>query len=264
MLGPIQLLAIQFDDVDHFSGEIMQELKDLRHKGLIRVIDILFVAKDDDNALTTFTHSDLSDEDLAEFGSVLGTMLGLNEPGTPAEPEALAAALELAKANFGLKFSDVQDLADKIKPGQAAGIMLFENIWATDLVEAIRSSSGRTVMQGYLTAKAMTKVGAELTAVVDAQRTIEAADAVKGAAILDALVTVEMAAAVEDEALAEAAEAIVNGEEIKTAVAADVMRTLVMAGYIEEMAVEHALDTLAVAGLIEEEALKTAVQGLEE
>jgi uncharacterized membrane protein len=260
MIGPIQLLAIQFDDIDHFTGEIMRALRDLRKKGLVRVIDILFIAKDTDNELTTFTHSDLKDEELAEFGSVLGTMFGLNAPGEPADPEALVAALQMAKANFGLNYNDVQDLAKKIKPGQAAGIMLFENMWATDLRDAIHNSGGRAVMQGYLTREALTMVGAELHAVVDARQTIEAADAVKGLAILDALLTVEAAAEIEEEAMAEAAVAVAIGEEIKTAVAADVLRTLVVAGYIEEMAVQHALDTLAVAGLIEEEALESAVE----
>lgn len=260
MIGPIQLLAIQFDDVDHFTGEIMRALKDLRRNGMVRVIDILFVAKDDQDELTTFTHSDLSDDELAEFGSVLGAMFGLNEPGEPADPEAIAAAMEMAKANFGLNYSDVLDLARKIKPGQAAGIMLFENKWAIDLRDAIRNSGGHAVMQGYLTPNALAMVGAELQAVVEAQETIEAADTVKGLAILDALLTVEVAEAIEEEALAEAEAAVVIGEEIKTAVAADVLRTLVIAGYIEEMAVQHALDTLAVAGLIEEEALQSAIE----
>ena len=260
MIGPIQLLAVQFDEIDHFTGDIMRELKKLRRKGLIRVIDILFVAKDSDGELTTFSHSDLSDEDLAEFGSVLGAMLGLNEPDAPADPEALAVALEMAKANFGLAFSDVQDLANKIKPGQAAGIMLFENMWATDFQEAIRKSGGRTVMQGYLTSRAMTMVGSELRAVVDAQQTIEAAEEAKGLAILDALLTIEQAAAVEEEAIEDAVTAVVFSEEIKTAVAADVMRTLVMAGYIEDIAVQQALNSLAVAGLIEDVALQVALE----
>jgi len=257
-MGPIQLLAIQFDDVDHFSGDVLRALKDLRRSGTVRVIDILFVAKDMDNELTTFTHSDLKKEDLAEFGSVLGAMFGLNKPGEVVDADALGAALELAKANFGLNFSDVQDLAKKIKPGQAAGIMLIENSWATGLREAIRNSGGRVIRQGYLTPDAMTMVGAELHAVIDARRTVEAANAVKGAAILDALLTVETAEAIEAEAMAEAAAVVEMGEEIKTAVAADVLRTLVIAGYIEGIAVQHALDTLAVAGLIEEAALESA------
>lgn len=260
MLGPVQLLAVQFDDVEHFSGEIMRALKNLRRKGLIRVIDILFVAKDDGNELTTFKHSDLSDEELADFGSVLGAMLGLNKPDQATDMDALGTALEMAKANFGLNYSDVRDLADKIKPGQAAGIMLFENMWAMDLVEAIRNSGGRVIVQGYVTAGAMKMVGAELRAVVDARRTIEAAEVVKGAAILDALLTVEEAAAIEDQAITEAAEAVVFSEEIKTAVAADVVRTLMVAGYIEEVAVQHALDSLAVAGYIEEAALQAAIE----
>jgi uncharacterized membrane protein len=260
MLGPIQLLAIQFDNVERFTGEIMRSLRDLRRKGLIRVIDILFVAKDTHGELTTFTHSDLNDAEVAEFGSVLGTMLGLNEPGEVVDPEALTAALEMAKANFGLNYSDVLDLAAKIKPGQAAGIMLFENRWAIDFRDAIRDTGGRVVMQGYLTAGALTMVGAEVYAMVDAQRTIEAADAAKGSAILDALLAIETAEAIEDEAMAEAAAAVAFGEEIKTAVAADVLRTLVTAGYIEEMAVQHALDTLTVAGFIEQEALRSAIE----
>lgn len=260
MIGPIQLLAIHFDDVEHFTGEIMRSLRDLRRRGLIRVIDILFVARDAQNELTMLAHSDLSDAELAQFGSVLGAMLGLNQPGDPADPEALDAALEMAKANFGLNYDDVSDLAEKVKPGQAAGIMLFENVWAIEFRDAVQNAGGRIVVQGYLAPQAMAMVGAELQAVADAQRTIEVAEEAKGLAVLDALLAIDLARAIEEEAIAAAAEAVVIGEEIKTAVAADVLRTLVVAGYVEELAVQHALDTLAVAGFIEQQALRSAIE----
>ncbi len=187
--------------------------------------------------------SSLSDEEAAEFGAVIGGLIGLAEGGVEgALVGAEIGALTMANREYGLTVDDIADIATSLEVGEAAGILLFEHTWAAELRDAIRRAGGVPLMQGFLTPEVLLMVGAEVERIVEAERTIEVAEAVKGAAILDALATIEAA------------------EEIKAALAADVVRTLIVAGLIEDAAAQEAVDALALAGLIEEAAMEEAAE----
>ena len=53
-IGPIQMVVIGFETNDRFKGEIMQELDALRGRGVIRVLDLLFVMKDEAGDIFAF------------------------------------------------------------------------------------------------------------------------------------------------------------------------------------------------------------------
>ena len=76
-IGPIQLIAIGFDEPE-FRGAIQRELRALRGLGLVRLIDALFVAKDDFGGMTRMEMSDLSESEKMEFGALIGGMIGLD------------------------------------------------------------------------------------------------------------------------------------------------------------------------------------------
>jgi hypothetical protein len=65
-LGPIELLVVKFPG-NRFTGEIAPALKDLVEGGLIRVIDILFVVKDEAGELTVLEINDLDDDNFSRF-----------------------------------------------------------------------------------------------------------------------------------------------------------------------------------------------------
>ena len=46
--------------------------------------------------------------------------------------------------------SDFDDAKDAIKPGSSAGILIFENRWATTFVEGMRRGGGQLVAAGYI------------------------------------------------------------------------------------------------------------------
>ncbi|MDM8519907.1 hypothetical protein QUF64_07655 [Anaerolineales bacterium HSG6] len=249
-IGPIQILVIGFESNDKFTGEIMRELELIRGRSVIRVLDLLFVMKDEVGNITTYKNNDLNDEEELEIGVVISRMMGLKESSQAEHglEEALLAA------NYGITQADIVDLSNQIEPGSSAGVLMIEHTWALGLKDAIINAGGRMLSQGFLTRDAMMMIGAELQATAEAETSIEMAEAVKGAALLDALCTVAKAKEIEEAAIDDATEAIVAAELVKTALSADVIRTLIVANLLEDSAAEEAIIALIEAGLIDPQA----------
>lgn len=255
MMGPIQLMLIKFDAADRFAGAIRKEIADLRRRGLLRLIDLLFVAKTSDGRLSTMTYSDMNAAQSEEFGAAIKKMLGLEEV------EALtdAHAFELVEDSLGLSARDVHSLAEAIEPGEAALVLLVEHVWAGKLRAAIHESGGRMAMQALLTKDALALIGEELRAIVEAERTIELAEGIRGAAMLDALMAVSEAEEAETEAADLAAADLAAYEDVlKNQVTAEVLRALAASGVVDPSEVTRALDSLIQAGLLDDNALDAA------
>ena len=95
-IGPIQLIVLGFDR-PNFKGEVMAEFDWLKDNDVVRVIDGLLVSKDANGEVTTIKRSDLSGKDAAEFGAVVGALIGLGAAGlegAEAGAEIGAAATE--------------------------------------------------------------------------------------------------------------------------------------------------------------------------
>jgi uncharacterized membrane protein len=248
MIGPIQLVVVGFPRDAEFRGEIIRALSELRGRGVIRLIDALFVRKDEDGRISaSVRESDLSLGQREKLGAVVGGLMGYIAGGEDVAVQAAdRTAQAIAGGAFGLGLGDLQDIKDKIGPGQAALLLLFEHTWATALKGAVRGAGGVPLVQGFLTPEALMLVGAEVRAVVEAEATIALADAVKGAAVLEALTVVEEA------------------EEVKRAAAAEAARALITAGLIEEAAAQEVVETLVAAELIEEAAVAEAAAAVEQ
>jgi hypothetical protein len=242
-VGPIQVLVVGFDRTDQFRGEVIDELANLRGRGLLRLIDLMLAVKDPDGNITQVEMSDLSEEERAEFGSVVVKLLGA--PGIGAQEVAGAAidrTMAAATASLGLDYHGLRSVVENMRPGKAFGVLMFEHTWAIPLIAAIRRARGVPLAQGFMTPEALVMVGEEVNAIAEAAIAIEVSEIVKSAAILDTLATLQEA------------------EAIKTAIAADVVRTLAVAGLIEEAAAGEAIDTLAAAGLLQAEYVDAAAQ----
>jgi len=260
MIGPIQFLVVGFESNDKFRGEILKELDELRLRGTIRLLDLLFVMKDTNGEIMAFEETDLSAEEEAEYGAMIKAMIGLG--AGQGSDEAVASAVAMSDHDYGITAEDVLQVADQIELGTSAGILLIEHRWAIGLKTAIRNAGGHPLMQGFLTPEALFMVGKELEAIVEAEAAIEMADAVKGAAMLEMLATVAAAEAIEEAAIEEAVEVVAEAEIIKTMAAAEAARALIVAGLIEEAAAQEAIDALVVAGLIEAAAVEEAADAV--
>src|SRR6266513_1613981 len=147
-MGPVQMLVVGFED-GKFEGEILAELKRLREHDIIRLVDLLFVAKDEQGEVAAVEHSDLSQQEAMEFGALAGALLGLGADGEEgAEAGALAGAQ--AGADGSVLDDEAWYLADAIPPGTSAGIALLEHRWAIPLREAIERAGGEPLADAWL------------------------------------------------------------------------------------------------------------------
>lgn len=235
-IGPVQFIAVDFDTIDHLEGRIIEELDRLAPSSAVRILDVLFVAKDEvTDDLVALELSDLAEEEEAGLGMVLGELLGFSfegedDDGSSADGDAPA---------IGIGPSDIQRVGDDLAHGAASMLLLIEHRWASGLRDAVTESGGDLGAHGFLTQEGMLTIGAQLVATATALDAIETAVALEAEATvrsLEALATIELAA------------------ETEAAVVAHTVLTLVAAGIIEEAAAEEAAAAVLGAAMIEEAA----------
>lgn len=128
VMGPISYVIAQFPG-NKMTGEGFPILVDLVDRGLIRILDLVFVYRDEDGSTAVLELSDLDRDgnlevDLAVFDGASSGLIGE---------------------------SDIAEASNAIEPGSSAGILLFENRWAAPFVQALRNSNAELVSAGYVT-----------------------------------------------------------------------------------------------------------------
>jgi uncharacterized membrane protein len=146
-IGPVQLLVLGFQQPD-FQGEILAELDRLKENDVVRVIDSLAVYKDASGEVTMLERSDLSDEEAAEFGAVVGGLIGLGMAG--AEGAEAGAELGAEAAGGAFDEADAWDVVDEIPEDTAAALILLEHRWAIPLRDAIARAGGFRISDGFI------------------------------------------------------------------------------------------------------------------
>src|SRR5262245_28080307 len=117
LMGPVQLVVIGFPRDARFSGEIIRTLGNVRARGVIRLIDALFVRKDDQGRISaSIRESDLTLEERELLGAVVGGLLGLAAGGDEESGAigAMMAAEAVADNAFGFGIGDLQNVKDQI------------------------------------------------------------------------------------------------------------------------------------------------------
>jgi uncharacterized membrane protein len=263
--GPIQVFVIGFDRFEA-TGRIMAELRKVRKRGLIRVVDVLFVQKDAHGTVTNSMHqTDLSEGERMRLGAIAGGLIGLREGGD--EGALLGAELgatAVAERDAGLSGDRLQDLAASIPNGTAAAILVVEHHWAAGLRDAVVGAGGRTLMQAMISPEALALVGDELRAKMEAEEAIEAAEQVKLAAAMEIAAVLAQTELIEEAAVAEAADVVATALAVEDAAAEDVIDTLFAAELIEEAAREDAMRVVSEAIEVEDEAAAEAFEVVEE
>lgn len=136
-LGPVQMLIVGFEG-GRFEGQVLAELERLSEQGIVRLLDLLFVGKDEDGNLTALEASEVGVEPGAGLGAALGTLVGLGEGGSEDELEGEFDPEEVWYA------------ADAIPAGSAAAIVLLEHRWAIPLREASQDAGGELLAEAWI------------------------------------------------------------------------------------------------------------------
>jgi uncharacterized membrane protein len=158
-LGPVQMLIVGFTG-DNFDGSIMKELDRLKEHDIVRLIDLLFVKKNEDGEIEVQQRSDLSGDEAEEFGAIVGALVGFGADGEEgAEYGALQGAAELEDGHV---FDDeaVWYLGDAIPDGTAAAVALLEHRWAIPLRDKIAQAGGLTLSDAWIHVADLVAVGA--------------------------------------------------------------------------------------------------------
>lgn len=130
MTGPVQVLVLGFDE-PAFSGEVLDELVRLREAGVVRLLDLLLVARDDAGQFEALTSLDLVG---VELGGAAARLLGEQEPGT------LPSTVEV----------EGWSLDEVVPPGSFAAVALLEHLWAGPLAAAVVRAGGRPLDEFWL------------------------------------------------------------------------------------------------------------------
>lgn len=121
--GPIELLVVRFPRSEVSKGDMVPALKELVDNGLIRIIDILFVKKDRDGQVTMIEIDELDDDNYAAFDPIVEAVTGM------------------------LSKDDVYQITNAyLENDSSAGMMLFENSWATRFQNAVVAAQGQLVL----------------------------------------------------------------------------------------------------------------------
>ncbi|WP_326672982.1 DUF6325 family protein [Streptomyces canus] len=124
-MGPIDYLVVEFPG-NRMTGEGFPLLVDLVDRGLIRILDLTFIRKDADGSVTGLEIGDLTGDgelDLAVFEGASSGLLGQD---------------------------DLVEAAAALEPGNSAGVLIYENLWAAPFAAALRRGGAELVASGRI------------------------------------------------------------------------------------------------------------------
>ena len=173
-IGPLHILVVNLPD-EQLTLPISQELRAARQKGVIRLIDMLYVTKDLEGNLRSKETSDLSPAEKAEFGVILQGLFGMRAAyKSGADRDEVTEALSVTQSDdFGFSNAQVQELAEGVPAGGSAMLALFEHTWAVGLKEAILNAGGEAVVHEFLDPQALELGGTKLEDALAAAQAIE-------------------------------------------------------------------------------------------
>lgn len=128
-MGPIDFLLVEWPDRQP-TGKAMPYLVDLVDRGLIRLLDLAFIAKAEDGSVTRMEIADLGGE-VEELAVFVGADSGL------------------------LSDEDTDEAAAALEPGTSAALLVYENRWAAPFATAVRRSGGQLVASGRIPVQAL-------------------------------------------------------------------------------------------------------------
>jgi Family of unknown function (DUF6325) len=119
-IGPVEYMLIAFPG-NKFSGRIVPALHELEASGTIHIIDLLFIKKDAAGNVLVVELEALEEDEAAPFETIDGEVGGL------------------------LSVEDIELAAADLPPNSSAGLLVWENAWATRFAEAVRAADGQVL-----------------------------------------------------------------------------------------------------------------------
>jgi hypothetical protein len=142
-MGPVDYLVVEFPR-NTMNGQVAPLLVDLVDRGVIRIIDLVFVTTESDGSVNIAQIADLDGDGSLDLGTFHGASAGL------------------------LDEDDVRAAGKVLQPGSVGALLVYENVWAAPLAVALRKNGAQLVANGRIPVQG-------LIAALDAAETAEAA-----------------------------------------------------------------------------------------
>jgi hypothetical protein len=142
-LGPVDYLIVEWPAGKQPTGEGIKLLAEFTDRGLINVLDLVFVQKGEDGSVSGLAVMDLDSDgelDLVQFDGASSGLLGQD---------------------------DYDEAGSALEPGASAAILLYENAWARPFVKAVKAGGAQVIASGRIPAD-------DLAAAVDTLETASA------------------------------------------------------------------------------------------
>ncbi|MET8163810.1 DUF6325 family protein [Streptomyces sp. NPDC005329] len=124
-MGPIDYVVVEFPG-SRMTGEGFPLLVDLVDRGLIRILDLLFVRKDEDGSVVGLEIADLTGDGVLDLAVFEGASSGL------------------------LGQDDIEEAGGALSAGNSAAILVYENLWAAPFATALRRGGAQLVASGRI------------------------------------------------------------------------------------------------------------------
>lgn len=119
-IGPVEYILIAFPG-NKFSGQIVPALRELVDSGIVHIIDLLFIKKDEAGNVLVVELNTLEDEERALFDELDGEIDDL------------------------LNMEDIELAAAELPNNSSAGLLVWENAWAARFAAAVRDANGQVL-----------------------------------------------------------------------------------------------------------------------
>ena len=129
-MGPIDYIVVEFPG-SKMNGEAFPHLIDLVDRGIVRILDLVFVTKELDGSVKGIAIADFDDDGELDLAVFEGASSGL------------------------ISDDDIEEAGGILEPGSSAGILVYENVWAGPFASALRRGGGQLVASGRIPVQAM-------------------------------------------------------------------------------------------------------------
>lgn len=140
LVGPIDYLVVEWPKGSPPTGEAFPYLVNLVDQGLIRILDLSFVEKDEDGNVLAIEIADFDEDGFPDVAVFEGASSGL------------------------LDDEDIDEAGSVLEPGTAGAVLVYENVWAAPFAAALRRTGAQLVASGRIPMNAIIETLDELEA----------------------------------------------------------------------------------------------------
>ena len=137
MRGPIDYIIVGFENAQ-FDGSILAALSDAIDKGIIKVVALSFVSKAADGTVTTLDVAQLNDNYVVDFVQKYGV------------------------SSNSITSDDTAEVAEVLNEGEAAGLLVIEQVWAKPFKQAVINANGYLIAEGRIHPEAVAELEEEV------------------------------------------------------------------------------------------------------